>query len=369
MFYDKKVLAYLLMVVSFELYGQSICASKGFDIESALINYDINGSGKLSADSQLKISGKSTLVFTEWGARKLYKEKYVESTTGAVKTTKTIRKLYHEDRGIVYKADFEKEKIETSEDPVMKMAITTGKNLYKKSMEEILAKGKKLGTSDVLGYHCDEWLYKGKKRCYYKGVPLKEESMVSGIQVLKTAVSIEFDKNISEDIFALPDFAYDEQKGFLMKESEVSVAKKKPKIDKAVDENASDEIEEIIKIDDTEIEEAEIEESADLMINMFQQQKEMLPKLLSEMQEARVCLENANDKNEANLCLSKLVDIEEKMSGEKSEERDIALWTEVAKEKTMDDLEEGILYMKRRMPCIRRSQNFDDLSKCMRETQ
>lgn len=374
MFYDKKVLAFLLMVAPFELYGQSICATKGFDIESALINYDINGSGKLSADSQLEISGKSTLVFTEWGARKLYKEKYVESTTGAVKTTKTIRKLYHEDRGIVYKADFEKEKIETSEDPVMKMAITTGKNLYKKSMEEMLAKGRKLGTSDVLGYHCDEWLYKGKKRCYYKGVPLKEESMVSGIQVLKTAVSIEFDKNISEDVFALPDFAQDEQKGFLMKESEVSAVKKKPKIDKVVDENRSDEIEEVFKIDDTEMVEAkmveaETEESADLTINMFQQQKELLPKLLSEMQEARVCLENANDKNKANLCLSKLVDIEEKMSGEKSEEREIDLWTEVAKVKTMDDLEEGILYMKRRMPCIRRSQNFDDLSKCMRDSE
>ena len=376
MFHHKKIFVLLLMVVSLELYGQSICASKGFDIESALINYDINGSGKLSADSQLEISGKSTLVFTEWGARKLYKEKYVESTTGAVKTTKTIRKLFHEDRGTIYRADFEKEKIETSEDPIMKMAITKGKNLYKKSMEEMLAKGKKLGTSDVLGYQCDEWLYKGKKRCYYKGVPLKEESMVSGIQVLKTAVSIEFDKNISEDVFALPDFVQDEQKGFLMKEREVSIVKKKPKNDKAVDINISDvnmssmsdEIEEVFKTDDAKVEEAEIEESADLTIDMFQEQKELLPKLLSEMQEARVCLENANDKNEANLCLSKLIDIEEKMSGEESKERDITLWVDATKEQTMDDLEEGILYMKRRMPCVRRSQNFDDLSKCMRDS-
>ncbi len=362
------VFVLLLIVASLELQGQTASTFKGFGIESALVNYDINGSGKLSADSQLEISGRSTLVFTEWGARKLYKEKYIESTTGAVKNTKTIRTLYREDRGIVYKADFEKQKIETSEDPVMKIAVTTGKNLYKKAMEEMLAKGKKIGTSAVLGYICDEWLYKGKKRCYYKGVPLKEESMVSGIQVLKTAVSVEFDKNISEDVFALPDFTYDEQKGFLMKGGEGAVVKRERKSDKAVDGNTSNEIEEVTRVDDTEIDDAEIEESADLTINMFQQQKALLPELLGEMQEARVCLENANNKNDANLCLSKLVDIEEKMSGEKSKESEISIWTEIAKEKTMDELEEGILDMKRRMPCIRRSQNFDDLSKCMRDS-
>lgn len=363
MFHCKMIFALLLMVASLEVQGQTSGTFKGFGIQSALINYDINGSGKLSADSQLEISGRSTLVFTEWGARKLYKEKYIESTTGAVKNTKTIRTLYREDRGIVHRADFEKQKIETSEDPIMKLAVTTGKNLYKKAMEEMLAKGKKIGTSAVLGHRCDEWLYKGKKRCYYKGVPLKEESMVSGIKVLKTAVSIEFDKNISDDVFALPDFELDEQKGFLMKEGEAAIVKKAPKVDKTLDENASDEVKETIKIDD-----AEIEESADLTKDMFLQQKEMLPKLLAEIQEARVCLENANDKSAANLCLSKLVDIEEQMSGEESKERDITVWTGIAKETTMDELEEGILDMKRRMPCIRRSQNFDDLSKCMRNS-
>ncbi len=364
MFHSKIVFVLVLIVASLKVQGQTTGTFKSFGVESAFISYDINGSGELSADSQLEIGGKSTLVFTEWGARKLYKEKYIESTTGAVKNTKTIRTLYLEDRGIVYKADFEKQKIETSEDPMMKTAITTGKNLYKNAMEEILAKGKKIGSSAVLGYRCDEWLYKGKKRCYYKGVPLKEESMVSGIQVLKTAVSIEFDKNISEDVFALPDFVYDEQKGFLMKAGEGAIVQKELKSDKAVDENISDEAEEVMKIDDSEI-----EESADLTTNMFQEQQALLPELLGEMQEARVCLENANDKNNANLCLSKLVDIEEKMSGEKSKEREITIWTEIAKEKTMDELEEGIMDMKRRMPCIRRSQNFDDLSMCMRDSQ
>lgn len=368
MFHYRIVFMLLLIVASIEVQAQTASTFKGFGMESAFISYDINGSGELSADSQLEISGKSTLVFTEWGARKLYKEKYVESTTGAVKNTKMIRTLYREDHGIVYKADFEKEKIETSEDPVMKMAITTGENLYKKAMEEMLAKGKKVGTSTILGYHCDEWLYKGKKRCYYKGVPLKEESMVSGIQVLKTAVSIEFDQNISEDVFALPDFLYDEQKGFLLKKGKVAIVKTEPKSSKVVDENASDEIEEVIKSDDIKIDDAEIERSADLRKNIFQQQKALLPKLLSEMQEARVCLENANDKKDANLCLSKLVEIEEKMSGEKNKESEITVWTDIIKEKTMDELEEGILDMKRRIPCIRRSQNFDDLSSCMRDS-
>jgi hypothetical protein len=77
-------------------------------------------------------------------------------------------------------------------------------------------------------------------------------------------------------------------------------------------------------------------------------------------------LENAEDRIAANGCMSKLLEIEEKMNGEKSKDRVITLWTNIAKEKTIDELEESIMDMQRRMPCIRSSQNIDDLSECMR---
>jgi hypothetical protein len=338
---------------------------KSFDAPSAIIHYEIHGSGKLSSSSDLMIKGRATLLFAEWGARKLYKEKYSEVTTGAVKNKKTIRTLYREDYGDVYRADFEKNRIDKGEDAVIKKAITTGENLYQKMIEEMKANGKEAGTSTVLGYPCDEWLYKGKKRCFYKGVPLKEESVISGIKVVKKAVSAQFDLNISDDAFAFPDFQESEEKGFLLKKSKESLTKSMPKPSRNIDRNLSEEIEE----SGTPAEVAIIDEGDDLAKNMFDKQKEFLPKLLSEMQEARVCLENADTKDDADHCFSKLVDIEEKMSGEKSEDREITLWTDSAREETMNELEESIMDMKRRMPCIRRSRNFEDLSVCMQEPQ
>lgn len=362
MFHYKKVFVFLI-VTSLELQGQTTGTFKSFDVRSAMINYDIKGDGNLTANSHLAIEGRSTLIFEEWGARKLYKEKYIESTTGAVNNTKKISTLYLEDHGEVHKVDFEKQKIETSKDPIAKIAITSGKNLYQKALEEMMKKGKKVGESTVLGYPCQEWLYKGKKRCYGKGVPFKEESTVSGITVIKTATSIKFDINVSNDAFALPDFKLDEQKGFLMEESKETLDKKIPEGKKATDSIIL-ETEEIDKI-----EESEIEVSAGLMQKMFQEQKAWLPKLLSEMQEARVCLENSLKASDANDCLFKLVEIEEKMSGEKSKERMVTRWTDLTGKTIMDDLEEGILDLKRRMPCIRRSQNFDDLSQCMHDDE
>jgi len=352
----------MLISVPLALSAQSNAIFKSFDTQSAIISYDINGSGRLSEDSNLSIEGRSTLLFTEWGARKLYKEKYVETMTGAVKNTRTIRALYREDRGVVYRADFEKNKIEKSENAVMKNAITKGKNLYQKSIEEMMANGKQLEASSVLGYRCDEWLYKGKKRCFYKGIPLREESIISGVKVVKTAVSARFDVNLSEDSFALPDFKQDKQKGFLLESNKATLEKNKPKRDNVSDKNSSEEEEAFVKVEETEM-----DDGGSLAQNVFEEQKTLLPKLLREMQEARVCLENADDKTSANICFAKLLEIEEKMSGEKSGEEKITLWTTAVREKTMDELEEGILDMKRRMPCIHRSRNFDDLSACMQE--
>ncbi len=359
MFHFLKVFAFMLTATSLVVYGQDAGTFKSFDIRSAMVVYDIKGDGNLTANSHLAVNGRSTLLFEAWGARKLYKEKYLESTTGAVKNTKTIRTLYLEDHGKVHKVDFEKQKIETNEDSMTKIAITNGENLYQKRIEEMIEKGKRVGDSSVLGYPCEEWLFKGRKRCYSRGVPLKEESTVSGIPVIKIAISIRFDINVSNDSFVLPEFNLDEQQGFLMETSKKTLDKKSSGVKKATDNLISD----TDGLANTE--KSEIEVSDDLTEKIFQEQKAWLPKLLEEMQEARVCLENSFKATDANNCLAKMIEIEEQMSGEKSKERKISRWTALAGQKIMDDMEENILEMKRRMPCIRRSQNFDDLSKCM----
>ena len=338
---------------------------KSFDIASAIVNYEINGSSQLSTESNVTISGRSTLLFTDWGARKLYKEKYTEMTTGPMKSTKIYRTLYREEFGEVFRVDFEKNRIEKGENALLKKAITTGENLYQKRIEEMKANGKPAGSSTVLGFHCDEWIYKGTKRCFYKGVPLKEELTISGVKVVKRAISAQFDLNISDDAFAFPDFEENEQLGYLLeKKKEIPLKSKVKTAASARKAPDTGPIEGAVLKN-----EAIADEGDDVAENVFREQKELLPKLLEEMEEARVCLENVENKSEANGCLFKLVEIEEKMSGEKSDDREVTLWNDAIRENVLDDLEEGILDMKRRMPCIRRSRNFDDLSACMADPQ
>jgi len=363
--YFGKLITLLLMGILPLLDLHASGLFKSFDIRSAIINYDINGSTKLSDSSGLLIEGRATLLFSEWGIRKLYKEKYTEITMGTVKNKKTIRTLYREDHGDVFRVDFEKNRIVKGEDAIIKKAITTGENLYQKMIEEMKANGKLVGSSEVLGYPCDEWLYKGKKRCFYKGVPLKEESVISGAKVIKVATSAKFDLNISDDAFSFPEFEQDEEKGFLLKEGKDALIKSKPKPEKVPESSLSDAGE---REEQGVVEEVLVDKSDDVAKDIFEKQKALLPKLLEEMREARVCLEDVDYRDDANNCLSKLVAIEEEMNGEKSKERKISSWTDSIRKKTLDELEESIMDMRRRMPCIRRSRNFEDLSECMQDS-
>ena len=313
---------------------------KSYDMKSAIIHYEISGSGPVSEKSYLEIKGCSTLLFSDWGKRKLYKEKYSEEFTGAIKSTKTVRTLYLEENGTIYSVDFDKERINKHDDPVIKSAIKEGRDLYASSMRELEAKGKKVGTSVALGYTCDVWKFNGKKRCIYKGIPLKEESTYKGIDLVKVAVKIGYDEEVPNDAFVLPTFTHDDPVGYFLKEKNVGS---------------------VHRIDDADADADALE--------IFKLQKELLPKLLDEMREARICLENADDRNEANRCIDNMIEIEEALSGEEDKESEILIWTRPAREKVLNELEENIMDMKRRLPCIRRSQNNDDLAKCMEQVQ
>jgi len=353
-------IVYILLFLTINIsISQANSLFKSYDVRSAVINYEINGSGTISGGNYLDIHGKATLIFDEWGVLKLYKEKYIETTTGAIKDTNVVRKFYMEDSGVVSQVDFKNKKIEKSKNLIIEKSISNGENLYQKMLKEMNLQGSNIDIATILGYQCDVWLYRGKKRYLYKGVPLKEESTISGIAVTKVATSIEFDNNISKEIFVLPDFKEDEQKGFLMEEDRDTHAKNIQKVKEIVQDEISNTVE--VNADNIELNSG-IEHTEDI----FHKQKLYLPKLLREMQESRVCLENAEDRIAANACMSKLLEIEEKMNGEKSKDRVITLWTNIAKEKTIDELEESIMDMQRRMPCIRSSQNIDDLSECMR---
>jgi hypothetical protein len=328
---------------------------KAFGVRTAIVNYEMNGSRVLTKESNLSIRGNSALLFSEWGARRLYKEKYTESTEGPVRSSEVVRTLYRNDFGDLYRVDFEKAKIRKSEDKELKEEISTHENLYLKKNKLIKSEGKWLGYLKISGYICDNWLYRGKELCLYKGVPLREEMVLSGVNVLKQAVSAKFDLNITEDAFAFPDLKKEAQEGYLLKESVGEIGKRRSE---EVDTGAPATEEEKVDKDGKKKREA-----------LFRQQKILLPKLLETMKETRICLDNAEYVEEANQCLSKMLELKEKIGSVPEVKNEITSWSKNAREKTLDELDDGILEMRRKMPCIRRSQKFEDLAKCIKDPE
>jgi len=347
-----------ILLLIFVTTLQSDSFYKAYNQPSALVHYMIQGEGNITKSSHFEIKGRASLVFTQWGATKLYKERYKETSTGVAKSTKVLSTLILEDYGTISEVDFEKKQINKRVDPIIEEALKSGKNLS----NEFQNRAKLVGHSTIMGYPCEEWQYRGKKQCLYNGVVLKEELNLANVNIIKIATNIDFDKNISNDHFALPTFLENESKGFLLKESTGLTTQ-------------ADMVTAQVIVDDTLVDEDEfidaIEEDSfaakKLTIELFNKQKELLPQLLREMQEARVCLENAENTDEANFCLDEVIKIKESISGDVENSCKITAWIEEAKEQRLQKIEEKIWKMKRQMPCIRRSQNIDDLSECLIE--
>jgi len=311
----------ILVGLSSVLFGEAVY--KVYNVEKAEIHYDISGDTEVTQNTHINIIGSASLVFVNWGVKRIYKENYTKTSTGTIENMQDIQNITFDDYGVIYNVNFDKNIIEKREDPIIKQDIKDKKNVSSKSTEN----WEKVGTSNILGYKCQEFQHKKTKKCIYKGIVLKEEVNLDNMLVIKEASSISFDENITDEYFELPTFKKSISKGFLF-----------------------DKIE-ILHQDKTDI---------------FKKQKKFLPKLLREMQEARVCLENAEDINEANICLDNVIKIKSKINGIEDNGCEVSSWRKKQKEEKLDTLDAKILKLKQEMPCIRRSRNIDDLVECMK---
>jgi len=350
---------YILGAALMTLHAAEVPAAdtvfKVFGVRSAIVNYELNGSKPLTKESNLSIRGNAALLFDEWGIHKLYKEKYTELTEGPVGSSKVVRTLYRNDHGDLYRVNFEKGKIEKSEDKETKEAISNHKNLYLEQRSRIEREGKWLGYLKIAGVVCHHWQYQGKELCLYRGVPLREEIVISGVKVIKQAISAEFDLNVTEDAFAFPDLRKEARKGFLLQEAGVTPAQAE-----AEKRSTGSPAAEKARADEEDQAQKEV---------LFREQKELFPKLLEVMKETRVCLDGAEYVEVANECLTKLLDLEEKMGSVSGEESKITSWSDSTRDRVLDELDKGILDMRRKMPCIRRSQKFEDLATCIKDPE
>jgi hypothetical protein len=98
--------------------------------------------------------------------------------------------------------------------------------------------------------------------------------------------------------------------------------------------------------------------------NIFEKQKEFLPKLLLSMKKSRVCLQRAEKKAEANECVKDISELKAQFS--KKEQNNIEKWSTEEKNRVLNEYDEHIFLLQSQMRCIRASQNITDLSNCMK---
>ena len=329
---------------------------KKFDIEKGMVLYSISGGGKLTEDVNLTINGKGKLRFKDWGVVALIEEDLEEITSGAIHNIDKVQrcKKLEDDRQL--DVDFDNEKIQERKIPQDNFQKYITKDLVKKGKEEIA------------GYTCDIWEGYGVKKCIYKGVPLLVENYILGVYYQKKATYIQFDINTStsEAKCSIPN--YPVEKFALFKTSIKTKTEKLPKeLSKVLEIVSEDMNKELInsKIsEDNMTPEQKKVWLNKISQNIFKKQKEFLPQFLLSMKKSRVCLQQADDWIEANICVEDVTQLKRELS--KDNQNNIELWKGKEKEKILDQLDENIFLLESQMKCIRSSQNLTDLSRCMK---
>jgi len=227
----------------------------------------------------------------------------------------------------------------------------------------------KTGTETIAGHPCDVWEAEGVKKCLYKGIPLLVEYYILGVYYEKRAVKVT-ERDLSDpSLYELP--PYPVEKFSLFTTNSKTKSMKLPKelsqrIQAVLKKTEKDLKKRHRSMDDlSEVEKRDIFDK--LGEHIFEEQKVFIPEFLAVMKEARLCLQQANDVKEANVCIAEVVSIKKELG--KDTQNRIDAWDENKRTKVLDKFEDSITMLESKMKCVRASQNLHDLSNCMKTEQ
>ena len=326
---------------------------KPFDVESGMIIYQIKGGGQLTPETNLSIKGKAKLRFKEWGEVKLEEESGVVQTKGAIKHKQHVRRLEKQTKDTVITADYENEQL------LERQTATTERTGHDET-----AWLTQKGQESVAGILCDVREGPGVKKCIYKNIVLKLESHVLDVSYVKEATQVLFDINTSTDECQVPDYPVHEFALFKddIKTKNVYRVENFCKVlkDIAVDISEDNQTYISTNIDDDERKKFINHIARDI----YERQKELLPALLQSLKETRACLQTGEDPFTANLCIESFNRMKDQLGTK--EDAYIILWDEKRKNRLLDKIEEELIDLESRMPCVKRAKNITDLSNCMK---
>ncbi len=324
-----------------------------FDVESGVITYEIIGGGKLTKETNLSIDGRAQLRFREWGNVMLLEERGTVITTGAIKHKQEIKKLERQTHDKIISVDYKNEQI-----------------LKRKKSKAISSMGEETegliqqGEEEVAGHKCKVWVGPGIQKCVYKGVLLKQESHILGISYVKVATQALFDVNLSKEECTVPNYPIHEF-GFFKESIQTKSTTKVDNFCEILKEISFDINEDHVHFTKVNLEDRERQKFINYIgRDIFEKQKELLPKLLDALKDTRACLQTGDNPFEANECLEHFSQLKEQL-GTKEDDY-IILWDEQLKNELLDKIEDEVIYVQSRIPCVNRAKNITDLSSCMK---
>jgi hypothetical protein len=216
--------------------------------------------------------------------------------------------------------------------------------------------GKKIGTDKVLGYTCDVWEVLGTKQCLYKGVTLKIVSNIMGIKNTEVATRAEFDIDLSEHDFKLPDFPVVDMNGRNLEKASLG----------AMDDASQKEAEQTMQLMQQmtgAMQQAGIEPGKGLtasqqnamMDAMLPMMKQDILREEANLRKVRSCIERADTLGDVKSC-ARAMDSE----GENAEDFPVE-WNAKVKEETLSDIDRAL----KGMACVKNAKSMQEAQTCM----
>ncbi|CAA6825251.1 MAG: Unknown protein [uncultured Sulfurovum sp.] len=351
MFYHYKIIFYIF---SFFLLHNIFIFAKTvypFEIEKGSVHYTIKGGGILTAETNLSVDGHAKLTFKSRGIQNVIEESGVISTQGSIKYNQEVKRFEKTTQDTYIVADYENEQL--IEHP------KSYTNIYEEHITDGYVKQNK---EEVAGLECINWTKNGIQKCMYKGIVLKHTFKAYGISYTKVATKVYLDMNISEDECLLPDYPLHDfglhNSGF-----KANTLNKPEDFCKTLKSESNIEISAVV--DSIHLKDKNRISFINKISNtIFEKQITLLPELMTALQKTRACLHIGENPFEANQCIEHFTTMKDKLGTK--ENNFIILWDEQRKNELLDKIENELIYLQARMPCIKRAKNITDLSTCMR---
>ena len=322
-----------------------------YDTEQGFIEYKILGGAQLTDETNLNIQGSSTLRFKAFGKIRQEEDRGIVVTTGAINYVQEVRRIEKHIDGKVIIVDYDNEQL-LEHKSIDKVSSFTNET------EGLMQRGQEI----VAGLLCKVWIGPSVKKCLYKGIVLKQESHVLGVSYLKEASKAVFDKNATSEQCILPPFP---KNLFGMIQDKIKTKK-------------SNTVENVCKVFKDVVHEVEAENKSlepktlvdakkrkkfinKIAEGIFKKQKEILPDLFLAMKKSRECLHLANDIFDKQKCVQNYQESKRRLG---IQEEDYTVFKD--EENFLDSIEDAIIDFAPRIPCIKRSKNFIDISSCMK---